>query len=167
MKSQLEEAQKRTGLVSPWSIFYIDHLKQNNKDIKSAESQLNTIKSNLKTIRLVEIKRKEAASKGEEFDEKAYEMEVRVQIDLEELKKVSVKSYLENSGAKLFPSSSGRKVCCCIKHNEKSPSMVIYEATNSFYCFGCGIGGGIIDLIMNMHNITMPEAIDFLKKNNI
>lgn len=33
------------------------------------------------------------------------------------------------------------KKCLCPFHLEKTPSLVVYEDTQSFYCFGCGTGG--------------------------
>ena len=36
----------------------------------------------------------------------------------------------------------------CPFHSEKTPSFTVYPENGSFYCFGCGVGGGIkIDLV--------------------
>ncbi len=50
----------------------------------------------------------------------------------------------------------------CLFHSEKTPSMVIYHDTQSFYCFGCGVGGDIISFIMKADNLDYIEAIKYL-----
>lgn len=50
----------------------------------------------------------------------------------------------------------------CLFHSEKTPSMVIYHDTQSFYCFGCGAGGDIISFIMKADNLDYIEAIKYL-----
>lgn len=53
-------------------------------------------------------------------------------------------------------------VCLCPFHSEKSPSCVIYNDTDSFFCFGCGAGGDVITFIMKIENLDYVEAIRFL-----
>ena len=61
--------------------------------------------------------------------------------------------------------SCGRnKKCCCPFHSEKTPSFVVFEATNSFYCFGCGVGGDVITFIEKIENLEYVEAVRFLAK---
>ena len=50
----------------------------------------------------------------------------------------------------------------CPFHSEKTPSMVVYNDTQSFYCFGCGAGGDVISFIMRIENLGYVEAIKFL-----
>jgi len=52
----------------------------------------------------------------------------------------------------------------CPFHNEKSPSFTVYTADNSFYCFGCGIGGNAITFVRQMEHLDYPSAIEFLAK---
>lgn len=52
--------------------------------------------------------------------------------------------------------------CLCPFHLEKTPSLVIYEETQSFYCFGCGVGGDVITFISRIENLDYVEAIQFL-----
>lgn len=52
--------------------------------------------------------------------------------------------------------------CCCPFHAEKTPSCFVYGATQSFYCFGCGVGGDIITFIEKIENLPYVEAIRFL-----
>ena len=53
-------------------------------------------------------------------------------------------------------------VCLCPFHSEKTPSCHIYSDTQSFYCFGCGAGGSVIQFIMLMEHLDFPESVRFL-----
>ena len=50
----------------------------------------------------------------------------------------------------------------CPFHNEKTPSFMVYEDTQSFYCFGCGAGGDAITFVMKAENLDYIEAVKFL-----
>ncbi len=50
----------------------------------------------------------------------------------------------------------------CPFHNEKTPSFNIYPDSNSYYCFGCSNGGGVIQFIMNIERLDFPEAVRWL-----
>ena len=50
----------------------------------------------------------------------------------------------------------------CPFHNEKTPSFNVYLQSNSFYCFGCGVGGDLITFIEKIENLSYIEAIRFL-----
>ena len=52
----------------------------------------------------------------------------------------------------------------CPFHSEKSPSFTVYPADNSFYCFGCGVGGDAISFVMKMENVDYPDAVQILAK---
>ena len=52
--------------------------------------------------------------------------------------------------------------CCCPFHQEKTPSCVLYEKTNSFYCFGCGTSGDVISFIRGTDNLSYVEAVQQL-----
>lgn len=51
---------------------------------------------------------------------------------------------------------------CCTFHNERTPSMKIYE--DSFHCFGCGAHGDVIDFVQKKNNCSHKEALEFLSK---
>ena len=53
---------------------------------------------------------------------------------------------------------------CCPFHSEKTPSFVVYPQNQSFYCFGCSVGGSLITFAMKAENLTYVEAIEFLAK---
>lgn len=48
---------------------------------------------------------------------------------------------------------------CCPFHQEKTPSMVIYPKTNTWYCFGCGATGDSIQFIEMYEKCTKHEAL--------
>ena len=62
-------------------------------------------------------------------------------------------------------SRAGRnQKCLCPFHSEKTPSLVVYPDTQSFYCFGCGAGGDVITFIMKIENLDYVEAVRFLAR---
>ncbi|MBQ7315180.1 MAG: DNA primase [Clostridia bacterium] len=52
----------------------------------------------------------------------------------------------------------------CPFHSEKSPSFTVFPSDNSFYCFGCGIGGNAITFIRQIEHLDYPDAVKFLAK---
>lgn len=65
-------------------------------------------------------------------------------------------SLSKRSGANLFG--------LCPFHNEKTPSFSVSPAKQIYHCFGCGKGGGVINFIMEMENLSFPESVEFLAK---
>ena len=49
------------------------------------------------------------------------------------------------------------KTLCCF-HSEKTPSLYLYEDTDQFHCFGCGVHGDSIDLEMKLTGRTFKEV---------
>jgi hypothetical protein len=49
--------------------------------------------------------------------------------------------------------------CKCPFHSEKTASFMLFEKNNSFYCFGCGVGGNVINLVSKALNISYLEAM--------
>ncbi len=47
----------------------------------------------------------------------------------------------------------------CPFHSEKSPSFVVYEENNSYYCFGCGAGGDVITFVRTIDNLDYMDAV--------
>lgn len=70
-----------------------------------------------------------------------------------------VSSYVQlskRSGANLFG--------LCPFHSEKTPSFSVSPGKQIYHCFGCGKGGGVINFIMEVENLSFPEAVAFLAK---
>ena len=57
----------------------------------------------------------------------------------------------------------GRNLKCkCPFHNETDASFVIYNATQSFYCFGCQSAGDVITFVRNIEHLDYMSAIQLL-----
>lgn len=52
----------------------------------------------------------------------------------------------------------------CPFHNEKTGSFSVAADKQIYYCFGCHHGGGVIHFIMEIENLSFPEAVRFLAK---
>lgn len=60
---------------------------------------------------------------------------------------------------------SGRNLTgLCPFHSEKSPSFFIYPESNSFYCFGCGVGGDLVQFVRLAEHLDYVEAVRFLAR---
>ena len=52
----------------------------------------------------------------------------------------------------------------CPFHQEKTPSFNVDPATQTFKCFGCGVGGDIFTFIEQYQNMSFVEAAEFLAR---
>ncbi len=50
----------------------------------------------------------------------------------------------------------------CPFHSEKTPSFTVSPEKQLFHCFGCGASGNIFSFIMQMDNLSFPEAARLL-----
>ncbi len=52
----------------------------------------------------------------------------------------------------------------CPFHSEKTPSFIVFPATQSFRCFGCGAGGDVFEFVKKSENLDFYGALEFLAK---
>ncbi|HBD87119.1 MAG TPA: DNA primase [Clostridiales bacterium] len=52
----------------------------------------------------------------------------------------------------------------CPFHSEKTPSFSVSPSKQIYHCFGCGKGGSVINFIMEIENLSFPEAVEFLAR---
>lgn len=57
----------------------------------------------------------------------------------------------------------GRMVGRCPFHEDREPSFNIWPETQSFYCFGCGVGGDVFTFLEKMNGLTFPQAWELLQ----
>ena len=97
---------------------------------------------------------------------------------------VSTRTVIEEAKAKVFTVDLAARLCepgqlrrvgekwvaCCPlpDHADRSPSFTIYPKTNSFFCFGCLVGGDGIELARRAWNYSQDEvamaAADLLRE---
>ena len=52
----------------------------------------------------------------------------------------------------------------CPFHSEKTPSFSVNSDKQICYCFACHKGGGAINFIMEIENLSYPDAVEFLAR---
>ena len=52
----------------------------------------------------------------------------------------------------------------CPFHSEKTPSFSVAPDKQIYHCFGCGKGGSVIGFIMEIENLSFPDAVAFLAR---
>ena len=62
----------------------------------------------------------------------------------------------KRSGANIFG--------LCPFHSEKTPSFSVLPDRQIFHCFGCGKGGSVFTFIMEIENLSFPDAVAFLAR---
>ncbi|MGL5973330.1 MAG: DNA primase, partial [Oscillospiraceae bacterium] len=83
---------------------------------------------------------------------------------LNQLKNIAdIVDVVNMSGVSLNKAGRQHKGLCPF-HSEKSPSFMVYEDTESFYCFGCGKGGDVITYVMYYENLDYVESVKFLSQ---
>ena len=84
------------------------------------------------------------------------------QVDLAALKsRHSLADVVEAAGVQLGGRGRVRQGACPF-HQESEGSFTVYADTSRFYCFGCGVGGDVLDFIQRAEGLTLPEAIQRL-----
>ena len=67
-----------------------------------------------------------------------------------------------SSYVRLGKKSGSNMFGLCPFHSEKTPSFSVSPDKQIYHCFGCGKGGGVINFIMEIENLSFPEAVEFL-----
>ena len=65
---------------------------------------------------------------------------------------------VEASGVRLRGRGRVRQGVCPF-HDEAEGSFTVYADSERWYCFGCGLGGDVLDFIQRSENLSLPDAI--------
>lgn len=68
------------------------------------------------------------------------------------------------SYVRLTRRSGSNQFGLCPFHSEKTPSFSVSADKQIYHCFGCGKGGSVINFIMEIENLTFPDAVEFLAR---
>ena len=68
---------------------------------------------------------------------------------------------VEAAGVKLRGRGRVRQGVCPF-HDEAEPSFTVYGDSERWYCFGCGLGGDVLDFVQRVEGLSLPEAIQRL-----
>ncbi|MBI4469804.1 MAG: toprim domain-containing protein [Acidobacteria bacterium] len=52
----------------------------------------------------------------------------------------------------------------CIFHEDRTPSLVVFPQTQTFYCFGCQASGDVFSFLMKVEHLSFPEALTVLRE---
>ena len=77
---------------------------------------------------------------------------------IEKVKRIKIEQFLPDS----FKISGNKKFYICPFHHETKPSFCVYTDTNTFFCFAERRGGDVIDFVMQLTEVSFPEAVHFL-----
>ena len=71
---------------------------------------------------------------------------------------------IENEGIRLRKTGKVRMGLCPF-HDDKHPSLAVYEDSNRSICYGCGEKGDAINFIMKLKSLSFREAVTYLGVN--
>jgi DNA primase len=80
-------------------------------------------------------------------------------VDIDEIRNIPILDIAQRLGIEINKSNKA----LCFKHSEKDGSLSFNIKKNYFYCFGCRIGGGGIELVKLHQNLEFKEAIQWFK----
>ena len=87
---------------------------------------------------------------------------VTVNVDIPALKaRHPLGDVVEASGVRLRGRGRVRQGVCPF-HDEAEGSFTVYADSERWYCFGCGLGGDVLDFVRRIDNLSLPEAIQRL-----
>ena len=83
---------------------------------------------------------------------------------LQELAERNEISDVVGSYVRLTKHSGSNLFGLCPFHSEKTPSFSVSPDKQIYYCFGCGKGGSVVNFIMEIENLSFPDAVAFLAR---
>ena len=83
---------------------------------------------------------------------------------IQRLRALSVFSVASHLGMTLYGTGHIYRRCLCPFHDDHHPSLHLNAPRNIYMCFSCGKGGDVISLVMQVRNLSFPDACEWLVK---
>jgi hypothetical protein len=83
-----------------------------------------------------------------------------------QIKSIDLPELARREGLELRRAGADKLQGLCPFHQERTPSFTIYQNTNSFYCYGCGVGGDSVNFIRKLKGLNFPDALSYLGIEN-
>lgn len=78
---------------------------------------------------------------------------------------IDLVKYIEDAcGVEFTRRSDGDLWCLSPLSNERTPSFSVNEASQKWYCFSTGQGGGLPQFIMAFKKVSFPKAVEIMKE---
>ena len=89
-------------------------------------------------------------------------------IDFQQIRLENALPDVVNASVNLIKSGREFKACCPF-HNDRTPSLTLYpsKAGWRWLCFGCGLGGDVIDWLAALHRLPVADAARMLAGGNV
>ena len=75
--------------------------------------------------------------------------------------KPDIVSIIEKEGIELVQKGKNFWTCCPL-HSEKTASFAVNPEKQRFHCFGCHVGGDVVDFVMKLNKVSFPDALGYL-----
>ena len=89
-------------------------------------------------------------------------------IDFNQIRSDNALPGIANASVKLIKSGHEYKACCPF-HSDRTPSLTLYQSKAGWrwQCFGCGLGGDVIDWLAALHRLPVADAARMLAGGNV
>lgn len=85
----------------------------------------------------------------------------------QKLKSIPIENIIGSYAPDLQHIGNNRLKCCCPfpNHKDNTPSFVVYQKTNSWFCFGqCSKGGNLINFLMEYHDWDFKKTLKYINQ---
>jgi DNA primase len=77
------------------------------------------------------------------------------------IKKPNIVSIIEKEGIELRQRGQYFWTCCPL-HSERTASFAVNPGKQRFHCFGCHVGGDVVDFVMKLKKVSFSDALGYL-----